>query len=152
MKDQARVVIIGGGLAGCSIAYHLAEMGWTDVILVDKGELTSGSTFHAAGLVTQFHTSPTLMKMRLYSADLYRRLQAEHGDAVGWMEVGSLRLVSSAARLKQLQRGVSQANAIAVEIGIRTPESSGSELGILSPAEALRIFPEMRDEGVYGAV
>ncbi len=54
MKDQARVVIIGGGIAGCSIAYHLAKMGWTDVILVDKGELTSGSTFHAAGLVTQF--------------------------------------------------------------------------------------------------
>ncbi len=152
MKDQARVVIIGGGIAGCSVAYHLAEMGWTDVILVDKGELTSGSTFHAAGLVTQFHTSPTLMKMRLYSADLYRRLQAEHGDAVGWMEVGSLRLISSTARFKQLQRGVSQANAIAVEIGIRTPESSGFELGILSPAEALRIFPHMSDEGLLGAM
>ncbi|MCI0854351.1 MAG: FAD-dependent oxidoreductase [Chloroflexi bacterium] len=152
MKDQARVVIIGGGIAGCSIAYHLAKMGWTNVILVDKGELTSGSTFHAAGLVTQFHTSPTLMNMRLYSADLYRRLQAEHGEAVGWMEVGSLRLVSSPARLKQVQRGVSQANAIAVEIGIRTPESSGLELGILSPAEALSIFPEMSGEGLYGAM
>ena len=95
MRDQARVVIIGGGIAGCSIAYHLAQMGWTDVLLLDKGELTSGSTWHAAGLVTQFHTSPTIMQMRLYSVSLYRQLQAEAGDSVGWHAVGSLRLASS---------------------------------------------------------
>ena len=64
VKDQARVVIIGGGIAGCSIAYHLARKGWTDVLLLDKGELTSGSTWHAAGMVTHFHTSPTIMRMR----------------------------------------------------------------------------------------
>ena len=76
MREQARVVIVGGGIAGCSVAYHLAHKGWTDVVLVDKGELTSGSTWHAAGMVTHFHTSPTLMRMRQYSIGLYRRLQA----------------------------------------------------------------------------
>ena len=126
-------------------------MGWTDVLLVEKGELTSGSTFHAAGLVTQFHTSPTLMSMRLYSADLYRKLQAEFGDAVGWVEVGSLRLVSSRERLKDLQRGVSRAQAIAVEIGLASAETGGLEIGILTPKEALEIFPYMTDEELYGA-
>ena len=93
MTDQARVVIIGGGIAGCSIAYHLAEKGWTDVVLVDKGELTSGSTWHAAGMVTHFHTSPTLMRMRQYSIGLYRGLQSEPGAAEHWHEV--VPLVSS---------------------------------------------------------
>jgi 4-methylaminobutanoate oxidase (formaldehyde-forming) len=83
MQNQARVVIIGGGITGCSIAYHLANLGWTEVMLVDKGELTSGSTWHAAGLVTQFHTSPTLMRLRIYSVNLYRQLQAETGPSVG---------------------------------------------------------------------
>ena len=64
MRERARVVIVGGGIAGCSVAYHLARKGWTDVVLVDKGALTSGSTWHAAGMVTHFHTSPTLMRMR----------------------------------------------------------------------------------------
>ena len=73
MTDRASVVIVGGGIAGCSIAFHLAERGWTDVVLVDKGELTSGSTWHAAGMVTHFHTSPLLMRMRRYSIGLYRR-------------------------------------------------------------------------------
>jgi len=81
MRERARVVIIGGGIAGCSVAYHLARKGWTDVVLVDKGELTSGSTWHAAGMVTHFHTSPTLMRMRKYSIELYRQLQAEPGAA-----------------------------------------------------------------------
>ena len=74
MQDQARVVIIGGGITGCSIAYHLAKEGWTDVLLVEKGDLTSGSTAQAAGLVTQFNTSPTMMRFRKYSIDLYVEL------------------------------------------------------------------------------
>ena len=77
--DQARAVIIGGGVGGTSIAYHLAERGWTDVLLVDRAELTSGSTFHSAGLVGQLRSSVTLTRMMMYGVELYRRLAAETG-------------------------------------------------------------------------
>src|SRR5262247_3382755 len=82
MVDHARAVIIGGGVGGTSIAYHLAERGWTDVVLVDRAELTSGSTFHSAGLVGQLRSSVTLTRMMMDSVGLYRRL----GDACGWVE------------------------------------------------------------------
>src|SRR5215475_11216599 len=140
MKDAARVVVIGGGIAGCSVAYHLARKGWTDVVLVDKGELTSGSTWHAAGMVTHFHTSPTLMRMRKYSIDLYRRLQAEPGAAAHWHEVGSLRVASSRDQLRFLQRQVGMARAI------------GLDVDTISPAESLRIFPLMSGQSLHGAM
>src|SRR5438445_3451035 len=140
MREQARVVIVGGGIAGCSVAYHLAHKGWTDVVLVDKGELTSGSTWHAAGMVTHFHTSPTLMRMRQYSIGLYRRLQAESGAARHWHEVGSLRVASSRDQLRFLQRQVGMARAI------------GLDIDTISPSESLRIFPLMSGENLYGAM
>ena len=140
MRGQARVVVIGGGIAGCSVAYHLARKGWTDVVLVDKGELTSGSTWHAAGMVTHFHTSPTLMRMRKYSIELYRRLQAEPGSAEHWHEVGSLRVASSGDQLRFLQRQVGMARAI------------GLDVDTMSPAESLRIFPLMSSESLHGAM
>ena len=139
MEAQANIVIIGGGIAGCSLAYHLARLGQAGVVLLDKGELTSGSTWHAAGLVTQFHTSPTLMRMRKYSIELYRRLQAEN-PAAGWRQVGSLRVASSHDQFKFLQRQVGMARAI------------GLEVDIISPAEALRLFPEMSPDDLYGAI
>ncbi|PYN75106.1 MAG: hypothetical protein DMD96_28970 [Candidatus Rokuibacteriota bacterium] len=140
MRDQARVVIIGGGIAGCSIAYHLAQKGWTDVVLVDKGELTSGSTWHAAGMVTHFHTSPILMRMRQYSIGLYRSLQSEPGAAEHWHEVGSLRVASSRDQWRFLQRQVGTAKAI------------GLDVDTISPAESLRIFPLMSGESLHGAM
>jgi glycine cleavage system T protein len=140
MRDHARVVIVGGGIAGCSIAYHLAVKGWTDVVLVDKGALTSGTTWHAAGMVTHFHTSPTLMRMRQYSIGLYRGLQSEPGAAEHWHEVGSLRVASSRDQLRFLQRQVGMAKAI------------GLDVETISAAEALRIFPLMSAESLYGAM
>jgi len=133
-------VIIGGGIAGCSVAYHLARAGWTDIALLDKGELTSGSTWHAAGLVTQFHTSPTLMRLRIYSVNLYRQLNAETGGTAGWHQVGSLRVASSQDHFKFLQRQISQARAL------------GMDVEIISPTEALRIYPHMTDADLYGAL
>jgi glycine cleavage system T protein len=140
VRDAARVVIVGGGIAGCSIAYHLAAKGWTDVVLVDKGELTSGTTWHAAGMVTHFHTSPTLMRMRQYSIALYRRLQAEPGAAEHWHEVGSLRVASSPDQLRFLQRQVGMARAI------------GLDVDTISATEALRIFPLMSSDNLHGAM
>lgn len=141
MKTSARVVIIGGGIAGCSLAYHLTNVhGWSDIVLLDKGQLTSGSTWHAAGIVTVFHTSPSLMRMRKYSMDLYKKLQADGGDQVGWRTVGSLRVASTADHFKFLQRQVSQGKAI------------GLDLAIISPEASLRHYPLMSKENLYGAM
>lgn len=139
LKDS-QITIIGGGIAGCSIAYHLAKLGRSDVLLLDKGPLTSGSTWHAAGLLTHFHTSPALMRMRKHSIALYRDLQNEAGRHIGWNEVGSLRVASSRDQLMFLQRQVSMAKAI------------GLNVEIISPAEALRVFPHMTDRELYGAI
>ncbi|MBI2976460.1 MAG: FAD-dependent oxidoreductase [Chloroflexi bacterium] len=140
MQDQARVVVIGGGITGCSILYHLAKMGWTDVALVEKGELTSGTTFHSVGLVSQFRTSSALMRLQNYSIKLYDSLKAEMGDELGWYKVGSLRLASSENQLKNLKRQLSRARAL------------GLNVDLISPAEARRIFPPMSDESLHGAV
>src|SRR5882762_10068781 len=131
LTDQARAVIIGGGIAGCSVAYHLARKGWTEVVLVDKSELTSGTTWHAGGMVTHFHTSPTLMRMRQYSIELYRRLQAEPGSVEHWHEVGSLRVASSRDQLRFLERQVGMAKAI------------GLDADTISAHAAQQIFPHM---------
>ncbi len=104
MSDQARAVVIGGGVAGASIAYHLTGLGWEDVVLVERSELTSGSTFHSAGLVGQLRSSVTLTRMMMYGVALYRRLREETGVDPGWHEVGSLRLASSRGRIEELQR------------------------------------------------
>ena len=104
MVEHARAVVIGGGVGGTSIAYHLAALGWTDIVLVDRAELTSGSTFHSAGLVGQLRSSVTLTRMMMYGVELYRRLAAETGVDPSWHEVGSLRLASTPARFEELQR------------------------------------------------
>jgi 4-methylaminobutanoate oxidase (formaldehyde-forming) len=132
MKDQARIVIIGGGIVGVNIAYHLAKAGCTDVILLEKDEIASGATAHAAGLVTQFATSQTLMQFRMFSIELYSELGLfEH--------VGSLRVASSPEQLKELQRSVSRAKA------------NGMEVDVITPSEALKIMPQITGDSLYGA-
>ena len=133
MKDQARLVIVGGGIVGASIAYHLAKLGWTDVVLCEKGEVASGESAHAAGLVTQFATSQTLMQFRKYSIELYSGLGL-------FDHVGSLRVASTEDQLKELRRSVSRAKAI------------GMDVEIISPEEALRIMPQLNKENLYGAI
>ncbi len=140
MVEHARAVIIGGGVGGTSIAYHLAELGWTDIILVDRAELTSGSTFHSAGLVGQLRSSVTLTKMMMYGVDLYRRLKAETGADPSWHEVGSLRLASSRARMEELERQAGWAKTF------------GLPLDLITANEAQDRFPLMSTDGVLGAV
>src|SRR5947208_15866543 len=113
--QRASVVVVGGGVTGASVAYHLARAGVRDVVLIEKGELTSGSTCHAAGLVTQFNPSPTMMRFRRYSVELYRELDV-------FETVGSLRIASSPESFKELQRGASRARAIGLDVEILTPE------------------------------
>ena len=137
---HARVVIIGGGVGGCSIAYHLTQLGWSDVVVVERSELTSGSTFHSAGLVGQLRTSANLTRLIRYSTDLYRRLKDETGVDPGWREVGSLRLASSPERLDELKRLVA------------VSRSFGLPLELISPAEAQALFPLMTLDDVRGAV
>ena len=133
MPERFRAVVIGGGVTGCSVAYHLARAGWTDVLLVDKGELTSGSTAHAAGLVTMFNPSPTMMRFRRYSIELYRELGV-------FETVGSLRFASSPERLQELRRGASRARGI------------GLDVDLLGPAETLELMPAASPVSMYGAV
>jgi len=141
MKDQARIVVIGGGVFGTSVAYHLAKMGCSDVVLVDKGELTSGTTFHSVGLVSQFRTSPALMKIMNYTIRLFNELaQGDGGPSLGWRTVGSMRLASSADRLKALKREVSRARAI------------GLAADIVSAREVVDRCPFVSGEGLHGAV
>ena len=139
MKNQARVVIIGGGITGCSIAYHLTKMGWADVVLLDKGELTSGATFHAAGLGGQLRASVNITKMLKYSIELYSRLEEETGQHTGWSEVGGLRIASSRDRMEELRRSAAMAKTF------------GLPMELISPQEACDLFPVMEKKGIVGA-
>ena len=130
---RAQVVVIGGGITGCSVAYHLARAGVRDVMLVEKGELTSGSTCHAAGLVTQFNPSATMMRFRRYSVELYRELGV-------FETVGSLRIASSPDSLLELRRGAARARGI------------GLDVEVLGPDEATALMPAATSESLYGAV
>ena len=138
--EHARAVIIGGGVGGTSIAYHLAERGWTDVILVDRAELTSGSTFHSAGLVGQLRGTVTLTKMMMYGSELYRRLRDETGVDPSWHEVGSIRLASSAERMEELERQAGWAKTF------------GLPMDIIDAQAAQDRFPLMSTDGVLGGV
>ena len=104
MRTHARAVVIGGGVGGAAILYWLARLGWTDVVLVERARVTSGSTFHSAGLVGQLRGSLSLTRMMMNSVDLYRTLGQEVGLETGWHEVGSLRLASSPERMEELAR------------------------------------------------
>jgi 4-methylaminobutanoate oxidase (formaldehyde-forming) len=139
LPERARVVIIGGGVGGTSIAYHLVQRGWRDVVLLERAQLTSGSTFHSAGLVGQLRSSMPLTRMMMDSVALYRRLTLETGVDIGWREVGSLRLASSRERMEELER----------QAGWGT--SFGLPLDLVNGEEAQRRFPLMTKNGVVGA-
>jgi glycine cleavage system T protein len=136
MMDQARAVVVGGGVGGASIAYHLTELGWDDIVLVDRDELTSGSTFHSAGLVGQLRSSVTLTRMMMYGVSLYRRLLEKTGVDPGWHEVGSLRLASSRQRIQELQRlaGWGQTFGLPLEI-VSTERALELWGGLFDPAD-----------------
>ena len=139
VPERARCVVIGGGVGGTAIAYHLTLLGWTDVVLLDRSELTSGSTFHSAGLVGQLRASPTLTRMMVDSVSTYRGLAGETGVDPGWREVGSLRLAASPERMEELRRQAGWA------------KTYGLPMELVSADEARALFPLMVTDGVLGA-
>src|SRR6476469_7108920 len=139
LPDTARCVIVGGGVGGVSIAYHLAGLGYEDVVLVDRDQLTSGSTFHSAGLVGQLRGSVSLTKMMMHSVELYRRLGDESEFDPGWVECGGIRLASSEERMEELRRQAGWAKTF------------GLPLELISADEAKELFPLMPTEKVLGA-
>ena len=135
MIDRARAVVIGGGVGGCSIAYWLARPGWADTVLVERAQLTSGSTFHSAGLVGQLRGSLSLTRMMMNSVEFYRTLGDEVDLETGWREVGSLRLASTAERMEELQRQAAWA------------ETFGLPLQLISAERGARPLPADVDRG-----
>lgn len=139
LPSAARAVIIGGGIVGCSTAYHLARLGWRDIVLLERHRLTSGSTFHAAGLVGQLRSNANITQLLGQSVALYGALEAETGLATGWKQNGGLRLACTEARWTELKRQAT------------TARSFGLEMHLLSPAEALALWPLMDVSDVVGA-
>jgi 4-methylaminobutanoate oxidase (formaldehyde-forming) len=139
LPSHARVVVIGGGIVGCSTLYHLAALGWTDSVLLEKHQLTSGSTFHAAGLVGQLRTSANITQLLGNSVELYKTLEAETGQATGWKMNGGLRLACNQERWTEVQRQAT------------TAKSFGLEMHLLSPTEAQALWPIMEVHDVVGA-
>jgi len=136
---QAQTIIIGGGIIGCSVAYHLARLGRTDVLLLERAKLTSGSTHHAAGLVGQLRTGANITQLLKYSVELYDTLEAETGQATGWKMNGGLRLACNAERMTEIERQAT------------TAHSFGLEMHLLSPSEARERWPIMDVSDVVGA-
>jgi len=133
MKTQAEIVVIGGGIYGAQVAYHLAKNGRKDVVIIEKGEIASGESSHAAGLVTQFATSQAMLRFRMYSVELYSELGL-------FDHVGSLRVASSQEQLLEMERSVSRAKAL------------GLDCEVISPDEAMKFMPQISKENLYGGI
>ncbi len=140
LPTQSRAVIIGGGVVGCSVAYHLTKLGWKDVLLLEQGRLTGGTTWHAAGLVGQLRANRTMTALSRYGTELYAGLEAETGQATGWKRCGSISVARTLERVIQLKRNVA------------TARSFGIEAEFITPSEAGKLWPLMRIDDLVGAV
>ncbi|TNE33995.1 MAG: FAD-dependent oxidoreductase [Alphaproteobacteria bacterium] len=140
MKSHARVVVIGGGVVGVSTAYHLTKKGWSDVVLLERTELTAGSTWHAAGLLPLFNMSYAVGQIHKYSVDLYKRLEAETGQNVSFHVTGNLRLATNKERMDEYQKYCGTANTIGVPYEIITPE------------QVRELWPLAEIDGLVGAL
>jgi 4-methylaminobutanoate oxidase (formaldehyde-forming) len=140
LPSQARVVVIGGGIVGCSVAYHLTKIGWTDVLLLERREISCGTTWHAAGLVGQLRATHNLTRLAKYGADLYEGLEAETGQATGFRRPGSISVARTAERMHELRRSASMARCFGVEVDV------------ISAAEAGRRWPLLRTDDLVGAL
>ena len=116
LPSEAQVVIIGGGVVGCSVAYHLTKLGWRDVVLLERKQLTCGTTWHAAGLIAQLRATQNMTRLAKYSQELYYALEEETGVATGFIRNGSITVALSDERMEELRRSAAMARAFGVEI------------------------------------
>src|SRR5215510_8941378 len=137
---HARVVVIGGGIVGCSVAYHLTKLGWRDVVLLERREISCGTKWHAAGLVGQLRATHNLTRLAKYGADLYEGLEAETGQATGFRRPGSISVARTAERMHELKRSASMARCFGVDVEV------------IVPADAGRRWPLMRTDDLVGAL
>ena len=140
LPAHARAVIVGGGIVGTSVAYHLAGLGWSEVVLLEQGRLSGGTTWHAAGLVGQLRSSSNLTQLIRYSADLYSRLETETGQATGWKRCGSVSVARTRERMVQLERNAALARSFGIEAEVITAKQAGER------------YPLMRTDDLVGAV
>ena len=140
MKTQARVVVVGGGVVGVATLYQLAKLGWADAVLLERNELTSGSTWHAAGLLPLFNMSYSVGQIHKHSVNLYQGLEAETGQAVGFSQVSNIRLAMNKDRMDEYYQYASVAETIGVEVKF------------LSPDEVKEIWPLCETDGLVGAI
>ncbi len=140
LPTQARVLIVGGGIAGCSTAYHLAKIGITDVLVLEQGKLTSGTTWHAAGLIGQMRPNRNMTRMSKYGIELYATLEQETGLATGWKQCGSVNVAKTPERMQVLRKQASLARSFGVDVHL------------ISPKEAGDLYPVMRTDDLQGAI
>jgi 4-methylaminobutanoate oxidase (formaldehyde-forming) len=140
LPKHARVVVIGGGVIGCSIAYHLTKIGWSDVVLLERQQLTSGTTWHAAGLVGQLRTSINMTRLARYTSELYRGLEDETGQATGYRQCGSISIAATAERFEELKRSASMAKVFDLEVNV------------LSVDEIAERYPLIRTDDLFGGI
>lgn len=140
MKEHARVVIIGGGVTGCGLAYQLAKLGWNDVVVVEKNELTAGATWHAAGHVMHYAASSLLTRLQKLTTDLFPILERETGQETGFHQTGAIRLITSQDQMTEFRRAVAKARAL------------GTNMEIVSPDEVKRLFPLLQTDGVVAGL
>src|SRR5210317_280299 len=140
LPNKARVVIIGGGVIGCSVAYHLTKLGWKDVVLLERKQLTSGTTWHAAGLIAQLRATANMTKLAKYSQELYGELEAETGVSTGFKRVGSITVALTEERREEIYRQAAMARAFGVDVQEITPEDVKAR------------YEHLNIDGVTGAV
>ncbi|MCB2100569.1 MAG: FAD-dependent oxidoreductase [Rhodobacterales bacterium] len=140
LPTQAQVVIIGGGVVGCSLAYHLVKRGWSDVLLLERKQLTCGTTWHAAGLIGQLRATSNMTRLAQYTTGLYQGLEAETGQATGFNQCGSMTVADNAERFEELKRGASMARVF------------GLEVEVISPSEIKRAWPALFVDDLVGGV
>src|SRR5450631_575762 len=140
LPARARVVIVGGGVIGCSVAYHLTKLGWGDIVLLERKQLTSGTTWHAAGLIGQLRQSINMTQLARYTSELYRGLEAETGQATGYRQCGSLSLATTAGRMEELRRNTSMAKVF------------GLPVDVVDPAQIKALYPLASLHDVIGGI
>ena len=140
IPEHARVIIIGGGVIGCSVAYHLTKLGWKDVLLLERKQLTSGTTWHAAGLIAQLRATANMTKLAKYSQELYGTLEEETGVSTGFKRVGSINVALTKERMEELSRSAAMARAFDVAVEE------------ISPDEVLQKYPHINLDGIVGGV